>query len=238
MPLLKAIDVRSSTAAGAIVAFGDSITDGTCTTVDGHDRWEDLLAVRLRFEGGRDFAVVNEGIGGNTLTGEFPRQQNGGALTTPGRERLDRDVLSHAGITHVILFMGTNDLRRGARAPQVIAGMEDLAKRVKARRLKAYAVTIIPRHLGGFGWTAENNQDRLEVNNWLRTKAPFDAILDFDRAVRDPADPNLLNPAFNCGDGVHPSLRGYYELASAVPLKLFVSGPAAAPQVKADAAQK
>ena len=123
---LKAIDVSTSSSTGAIVAFGDSITDGTCTTVDAHDRWEDLLAVRLALDaaslGRRDAhkAVINEGIGGNTVTGEKLQPPPD---SPPGVDRLDRDVLSHSGVTHVILFMGTNDIRREAPAAQVIAGM-------------------------------------------------------------------------------------------------------------------
>ena len=123
---LKAIDVSSSASTGAIVAFGDSITDGTCSTVDAHDRWEDWLAVRLgldaaaRGEQGAHKAVVNEGIGGNTITREGLQPP---PASPPGLERLDQDVLSHYGVTDVVLFMGTNDIRRGASAAQVIAGM-------------------------------------------------------------------------------------------------------------------
>ena len=125
---LKAIDVSTSSSTGAIVAFGDSITDGTCTTVDAHDRWEDLLAVRLALDaanlGRRDAhkAVINEGIFGNTVTGEKLQPPPD---SPPGVDRLDRDVLSHSGVTHVIFFMGTNDIRREAPAAQVIAGRRE-----------------------------------------------------------------------------------------------------------------
>ena len=108
MPLLKAIDVNSRTAPGAIVAFGDSITDGTCSTLDAHDRRVNWLSVRLRLDSPRrdaHKAVVNEGIGGNTLTSEGLQPPPD---SSPGLERLERDVLSHAGVTDVILFMGTN----------------------------------------------------------------------------------------------------------------------------------
>lgn len=223
MPWLKAVDVLSSTAAGTVVIFGDSITDGACNTIDGYDRWGDWLAVRLQLEGGREIAVVNEGIGGNTLTSGNFAQPAIGEPGPPGIERLDRDVLSHKGLTHVILFMGTNDIRRGAPASQVITGMENIARRVKARDVKIYAVTIIPRHLGsGPGWTPENTQFRKEVNAWLRGKSPFDAVIDFDQAVRDPANPERLNAPFNC-DGIHPTLSGYFQMARSVPLDLFIS---------------
>ncbi len=137
MPLLKAIDVSSRTAPGAIVAFGDSITDGTCSTLDAHDRWVDWLSVRLRLDSARrdaHKAVVNEGIGGNTLTSEGLQPPPD---SSPGLERLERDVLSHAGVTDVILFMGTNDIRRGASAAQVIDAMTRIAAAIKARRMKS-----------------------------------------------------------------------------------------------------
>lgn len=223
---LKAIDVSSSTSTGAIVAFGDSITDGTCSTLDGHDRWEDLLAVRLVLndnKNGAHKAVLNEGIGGNTITREHLQPPPD---STPGVERLDRDVLSHHGVTHVVLFMGTNDIRRNAPAAQVIAGMQDIIKRVRARGLKIIGATIIPRHNrppaeNNTGWDAAKTRIRNEVNQWMRTGKPFDALIEMDAAVRDPKNPDLIYPPFNCGDGIHPSPRGYFEMGKSVPLDLF-----------------
>ncbi len=226
---LKAIDVSTSSSTGAIVAFGDSITDGTCTTVDAHDRWEDLLAVRLALDaanlGRRDAhkAIINEGIGGNTVTGEKLQPPPD---SPPGIERLDRDVLSHSGVTHVIVFMGTNDIRREASAAQLIAGIEGIAARVKARGLKIIGATIIPRHNraaaeNNTGWNDAKTRIRQEVNHWMRTRAPFDAVIDFDQTVQDPRNADLINPPFNCGDGIHPSPRGYYEMGAAVGLDLF-----------------
>jgi lysophospholipase L1-like esterase len=226
---LKAIDVSSSSSTGAIVAFGDSITDGTCSTVDAHDRWEDLLAVRLALDAtsrgrpGAHRAVINEGIGGNTIT--RPNLQPA-PDSPPGVERLERDVLSHHGVTHVVVFMGTNDIRREAPAAQVIAGMQDIATRVKARGLKVVGATIIPRHNrppveGNTGWNAAKTRIRGDVNQWIRTKAPFDAVIDFDKVVQDPGSADLIYPPFNCGDGIHPSPRGYYEMGTSLRLELF-----------------
>jgi lysophospholipase L1-like esterase len=226
---LKAVDVSSSSATGAVVAFGDSITDGTCSTVDAHDRWEDLLAVRLALDaatrGQPDAhkAVINEGIGGNTVTREHLQPPPD---SPPGIERLDRDVLSHQGVTHVIVFMGTNDIRREAPAAQVIAGLQDVAMRVKARGAKVVGVTIIPRHNrppaeNNTGWNAAKTRIRDEVNQWIRSKAPFDAVIDFDKVVQDPRNAELIDPPFNCGDGIHPSPRGYYEMGRSVRLDLF-----------------
>ena len=218
---LKGIDVLSSSSTGAIVAFGDSITDGTCSTVDAHDRWEDWLAVRLDLAGIRK-AVLNAGIAGNTITREGLHPP---ADSMPALERLDRDVLSNRGVTHVILFEGTNDIRRDAPAAQVINGMQELVKRVKARGIKIIAATIIPRHdlapAGtNTGWNAAKTTIRHQVNDWLRSKSPFDGIVDFDKAMRDPANPEVNYPSFHC-DGIHPNTRGYYELAKAVPLDML-----------------
>jgi len=229
---LKAIDVLSSSSTGAVVAFGDSITDGTCSTLDSHDRWEDWLALRFLLDAenrgsrGPTKAVVNEGIGGNTIGRENLQPP---ADSPPGIERLDRDVLAHDGVTHVIFFMGTNDIRRGASAAQVIAETEDIIKRVKARGMKIIGVTIIPRHNvaasgTNTGWNPAKTAIRNEVNQWIRTKAPLDAVIDFDKAVRDPANADLIHPAFNCGDGIHPSPLGYYEMGKSVRLDLFKGG--------------
>jgi lysophospholipase L1-like esterase len=229
MPWLKAIDVQSVSATGSIVAFGDSITDGTCSTVDAHDRWQDWLAVRLALEddrrGGKGVqkAIVNEGIGGNTVTREGLQPPPD---STPGIERLDRDVLSHEGVTDVILFMGTNDIRRGAAAAQVMAGTSDIVKRVKTRGIRIFGATIIPRHnaaptANNSGWNDAKTAVRREVNDWIRTRAGFDGVLDFDRVVRDPSDHDLIFAPFNC-DGIHPTPRGYYEMGKSIALEMLM----------------
>ena len=221
---LKSIDVLTASVGGTIVAFGDSITDGSCSTVNAHDRWEDWLAVRLDAteDSGVRLAVVNEGIGGNTVIGENLQPAPN---SLPGVERLERDVLSHAGVTDVILFMGTNDIRREASAEQVISGMEKIIERVHARGLKIHGVTIIPRHnrvptATNSGWNPTKTRIRNKVNDWIRADALFDGVVDFDEIVRDPADPDRIAPVFNC-DGIHPTPRGYYEMGWSVPLELF-----------------
>jgi lysophospholipase L1-like esterase len=219
---LTAIDVYSDSP-GAIVAFGDSITDGFCATADGWDRWEDVLALRLREAAKKKKpdahrSVVNEGINGNTIT------RGNGALV-----RLDQDVLSLAGVTHVILFMGTNDLSGATTtANDVIAGMMEVINRVKASGAKIIGVTIIPRHPdtffgAGAGFTPAENAERLEVNRWIRDEAPFDAVLDFDEVVRDPNNPDLMRSAFDC-DGIHPNIFGYDALGRSINLKVFKRG--------------
>jgi lysophospholipase L1-like esterase len=168
-------------------------------------------------------AVVNEGIGGNTVTRDGLTPP---ADSTPGVERLDRDVLSHHSVTDVILFMGTNDIRRGATAGQVIAGMTSIVGKVRAKGIRVIGVTIIPRHNvaptgTNTGWNPDKTRIKNEVNQWIRSKALFDKILDFDVVVRDPTNPDLIRPAFNCGDGIHPSPAGYYAMGHSVDLRLF-----------------
>lgn len=221
---LKSIDVRPAGQASAIVAFGDSITDGTCTTLDAHDRWEDLVSQRLALQNPVRLAVVNEGIAGNTvmnLTGYNP------VINSPiGIDRLDRDVLSHPGVSHVVFFEGTNDLRRGATAEQLIDGMKNVIGRVKAKGIKIIGATIIPRHaqvpgVADTGWSEEKNKIRLRVNEWIKKEAGFDAVLDFDAVVRDKEKPELIAQAYNCGDGVHPAPIGYFQMGKSVDLTVF-----------------
>jgi lysophospholipase L1-like esterase len=221
---LKSIDVSPAAGATTIVAFGDSITDGTCSTLDAHDRWEDVLAQRIALGEKVTHAVINEGIGGNTVTGGA--NLNPAVNSPPGVDRLDRDVLSHAGVTHVVLFLGTNDIRRGAPADQVIGGIKDIIARVKAKGIKIIGVTIIPRDsvvpgIPDTGWNDAKTKIKNEVNDWIRKQAGFDAVLDFDKIVRDPGNPDIINIAYDCSDGVHPSPFGYFLLGKSVELGLF-----------------
>ncbi len=225
MHWLSAIEVYSSSAHGAIVAFGDSITDGSCATVDGYDRWGDVLYARLldtdaAAAGTARVAMVNAGIGGNTVIRVPP------VGSVPGVERLDRDVLSLAGVTHVVLFLGTNDLRRNATAEQVIAGLDEVVRRAKARGLAVIGTTIIPRNPvprglpPELGFGASRNAERHAVNAWIRSNGDLDAVLDFDEVLMDSNDRDLINPIFDC-DGIHPNVLGYGAMARSVDLALF-----------------
>jgi len=224
---LKSIEVRPMAPAAAIIAFGDSITDGTCTTLDAHDRWEDVVAQRLAMMTPIRRSVVNEGIGGNTVTSAHLRPA---ANSPSGMDRLERDVLSHAGVTHVVLFMGTNDIRRDVGADELIEGTKTIITRIKAKGIKVIGATIIPRHNrepapDNTGWDDAKTKIRNQVNEWIRTRAAFDGVIDFDKIVRSPSDPNLISPAYNCGDGIHPSPIGYFQMGKSVDLGLFLGGP-------------
>jgi len=213
---LSGIDVLAPAAtAGAIVAFGDSITDGTCSSFDGHDRWLDWLAARLDAAGDAK-AVVNAGIGSDTVTGVS------GFSVPPGVVRLERDVLTLSGVSHVILLMGINDIRLGATAAKIEAGMADIIGRVHSSGARIFGGTLLPRQdFPSQGtWSVAKNTIRGQVNSWIRSQAPFDAVIDLDAVVRDPAAPDRYFPAYNC-DSVHPNPRGYYRMGLSLNLDLF-----------------
>lgn len=229
---LAAVDVMSSSSSGTIVAFGDSITDGRCSTnesdaviPDRYQRWTDVLAARLASRPGSEvMGVVNAGIAGNRIA---PPGGNGPA----GLARLDRDALERAGATHVILFEGTNDIAGGATAAQVIAGMQQIIERVHAKGLSIIGVTIIARGRpeSMMGWNAEMEAQRLAVNTWIRTQRNFDGVIDFDPLMKGGpvhAGSQSLAPEFNCGDYTHPNPAGYKAMGESIDLGLFraVSG--------------
>ena len=214
---VAAIDVFSQ-ADGAVVFLGDSITDGTATTTDGHDRWHDVAFLNMllgsKDDPKKEAAFVNEGIGGNRVT--VTATQGSPAAV----ERLDRDVLSRSGITHVVFFEGTNDLNSGlVNADQLIAGMAEIIARVKARHLKIIGATIIPR--SSAAWTPQMTAYRHQVNDWIRHHAHFDAVIDFDKVMKDPTNPDIMNPILEFGDHTHPNPYGYFLMGRAVDLKLL-----------------
>lgn len=212
---LAAIDVLSSSADGSVAFLGDSITDGTGTTTDGHDRWHDIIALRSILPGkpNPEFGVVNEGIGGNRITNIVP------GSSPAAVDRLDRDVLSRSGLSHVVFFEGTNDIAAGVTADQVIEGMKNIITRVHAAGVPIYGATIIPRH--NAAWTPQMTEYRHVVNDFIRHQADFDAVIDFDAVMRDPANPDLMNPILDLGDHIHPNVFGYLQMGQAVPLQLF-----------------
>jgi lysophospholipase L1-like esterase len=223
---LAAVDVMSPSVTGTIVAFGDSITDGRCSTTengivvpDRYQRWTDVLAARLAsLPASEAKAIANEAISGNRILS--------GGNGPPGVERLDRDVLERAGATHVILFEGTNDIAGGATAAQVIAATQQIIERVRARGLSIIGVTIVPRgRPSETGWAPDRELQRVAVNTWIRTQANFDAIIDFDRLLTGGpvyAGSESMKPEFNC-DYTHPNAAGYKAMGEFVDLALFRS---------------
>ena len=226
---LSAVEVLApADVKGAVVALGDSITDGASSRPDKNERWTDVLARRL-LTGDTKIAVLNAGIGGNRVLTSSPCWgQN--ALA-----RLGRDVLAQAGIEAVILFEGTNDIgqpdtraleanpclsRTQVTADEIIAGYKQIIGRTHARGLKIFGATILP-YQGFGGWTATGEAKRVAVNQWVRTSRAFDGVIDFDVALRDPATPARMAPQYDSGDHLHPGPAGHEAMGNAVDLALF-----------------
>lgn len=219
---LSGVDVRGP--ARVIVALGDSITDGHGATTDADARWTDILSRRLSAASG--LAVVNEGIGGNRVLRD--------GLGPNALARLDRDVLAIPGARFVLLLEGVNDLgvltRDRVALPaehdrlviDLEQGYRQIVQRAHDHGLKAIGATIMP-YAGSSYYhpDARNEADRLSVNRWIRTSGTFDAVVDFDAIMRDRDHPEQLAPAYDSGDGLHPSAAGYARMGEAIPLVLF-----------------
>ncbi len=225
---LTGVDVTNPAAAGAIVAFGNSITDGYHSTPDANRRWPDDLARRLLTTPGAPvLSVVNAGISGN-------RVLNPGAGPS-ALERFDRDVLDEPGARYVIILEGINDIglanfsKRGAdsvSAADVIFGLSQLAERAHERGLVVYGATLTPFQAPQpYGYySAESEARRDSVNAWIRTGGAFDGVIDFDAVTRDPSHPTRFLPAYD-GDHLHPNDAGYAAMAASIGLGLFRALP-------------
>ncbi|UJB42201.1 SGNH/GDSL hydrolase family protein [Streptomyces sp. A1-5] len=226
---LTGVDVLSTRARGAVVAVGDSITDGITSTPGANHRWTDFLAARLRDEPGAPrYGVLNTGISGNRLLTDSNRLSptNGPSLLS----RLDRDVLSRTGVRAVVVEIGINDLFKTPRQldpEKVVAGMREVVQRAHARGLRVTGSTLTP--FGGHrGYSHQLNAVRERVNHLIRSGGVYDEVVDFDRALRDPAHPLRLLPAYDSGDHLHPSDAGYRAMADAVDVdQLQQAAPAA-----------
>src|SRR4051812_20064279 len=228
--------------AATVVAFGDSITDGFFSTLNGNDRWPDVLQRRLdeRRPAHRPISVVTEAIGGNMVTriGRLP----GGCTPCdgpPALDRLNRDVLDRPGVRVVIMLEGINDLGGGgATADQVIAGYREIIRRVHARGIKIIGATLTPSAGTAFGLygTPETDAKRRTINTFIRTSGMFDGVADFAAVTEDPADPGHLLPAYDTnssvggpGDHLHPNRAGLLAMGAAIDVaqvERFVRQPA------------
>ena len=223
---LSAIDVRVAKGA-SIVALGDSITDGHGATTNGNDRWTDVLAKRLQASRKtRNIGVLNQGIGGNHLLTD--------GLGPNALARFDRDVLAQTGVRWLIVFEGVNDLggltqmsdppheAHLAFIDRVIASYEQVVARAHAAHIQVFGATITP-YTGSdyYHPPASNEADRQAINQWIRTPGHFDAVIDFDKALADPARPDHLAPGYDCGDHLHPSPAGYRVMGEMIPLAIF-----------------
>ena len=219
------VEAPSST---TIAAIGDSITDGMRSSLNENRRWPDALAHRVAQSGDRSVAVVNLGISGNRLLTDSPCY--GDALAS----RFGRDVLAQPGVKTVILLIGINDINFAAMpahggldcdAPHtqvtvdsLIAGYKRVIAAAHARGVRIFGATLTPAAL-----PPQREAIRTEVNQWIRTGHAFDGVVDFDAALRDPADATRLRRAFDSGDQIHPSDAGYSAMADAIPLQPVVN---------------
>jgi lysophospholipase L1-like esterase len=217
---LQGVQVMAPAQVGALVTFGDSITDGARSTANINARWPDYLARRLLVKSASPIGILNTGIGGNRLLTEALWQFGINALA-----RFDRDVITQAGATTVVVLEGINDIgMAGATASptaeDLIAAYEQMIERGHARGLKMIGATLTPFE-GAAYWTAAGETKRGAVNAWIRGKKGYDAVIDFDAAVRDPANPNKFLPKYDSGDHLHPNDAGYEAMAAAVDVKLL-----------------
>jgi lysophospholipase L1-like esterase len=209
----------------AVVAFGDSITDGAFSTPDADNRYPDELAERL-VAARRPIGVLNAGIGGNRLL------TDSAGFGDKATARFERDVLDQPGVRTVIVLEGVNDIGLGdeagtpVTAAQLIGAHRALIRAAHARGVRAIGATILPFKGTIYPdyYTERGEAVRDAVNDWIRTSGEYDAVVDFDRAMADPADPDLLRPAFDAGDGLHPNDAGYHAMAEAVDLDTLLSG--------------
>jgi lysophospholipase L1-like esterase len=220
---LTGVEVLAPAQAGAIVALGDSITDGVSTTPGAHRAWPALLAAKLQSSSDTSrWAVVNAGISGNRVRRDV--------IGRSALGRFDRDVLARAGVTWLVLFEGINDVtfsalpdapdRERATADALIESLEQIVDRAHAHGIKVMGGTLMP--MGGL-WlhNAETEAMRQAVNAWIRTSGKLDAVADFDAATRDPRQPERLRPEYDSGDHIHPNDAGNAAMADAIDTAAF-----------------
>ena len=224
--LLSRVEVVAAARAGAIAAFGDSITDGTRSTPDANNRWPDHLARRLASQGG-GFAMMNVAIAGNRVLSEGVAPVGfGGNAGINALARFDRDVLALPGVTHVVVMEGINDIGNSgqngivATADDLIAAHKQMIDRAHERGLKIYGATLTP-YEGAAYFSTEGEAKRKALNQWIRTSGAYDAVIDFDMVVRDTSAPARISPAFDSGDHLHPNDAGYKAMGESIDLALF-----------------
>jgi lysophospholipase L1-like esterase len=227
---LTGLDVAARSNAATLVAFGDSITDGALSTVDANRRWPNILAERVAASHSEhEIGVLDEGIGGNRILHDASSEIQFGVNALA---RFDRDVLAQPNVQYVIVLEGINDIGHpGSSAPnsqdvsaeEIIAGLTQMIDRAHEKGLKIFGGTLTPFEgtvYPGY-FSPQKEIKRKAVNEWIRTSHAFDGVVDFDKAVRDPAHPDRMLPRYDGGDHLHPSDAGYKAMGDAIDLGLF-----------------
>ncbi len=235
---LDALDMKVPAGTQLIVAFGDSLTDGTSSTLNGSDRWPDVLSRRLHAKFGAKFAVVNAGIGGNQVAGpdEYSPQKPfpGGPAAI---QRLERDVLSLSGVSAVIWFEGINDFsKNGSATVESVAnafreGTGLIRRANPGIRVIGATVTTALGNAGPAHGFAGQDLKRQALNEFIRGSGIFDGVIDFDKAILNP-ETGEMRPEFvpdstagGPGDKLHPNRLGYMAMGQAIDLSLFQPPP-------------
>jgi lysophospholipase L1-like esterase len=221
-PMISAIEVLTDRPTRVVVALGDSTTDGSVDSTTGDRGWPGALS---RLVADKGISVVNAGINSNRLL------KSGDFFGPAGPTRLERDVFSVPGVTHLIVLEGINDIGMGApdswfgestpaQPEALIAALRQIIERGRERGIKVIGGTIIP-FAGAPYYAEEKERTRLAVNDWIRTSGEFDGVVDFDAALRDPNNPGVLKKEFDAGDHLHPNAAGCREMAQSVDLRLL-----------------
>jgi len=221
-PMVSAVDVLADRPVKVVVTLGDSITDGGVDPTTGDRGWPGALSRRLE---GNLISVVNAGIGGNRLV------QSMSFLGSAALSRLDQDVFSVPGLSHIVVLEGINDIGMSGQggmfgdAPLVkpedlIAAYSQIVSRARERGVKVIGATILPFE-GAFYYSEEKENVRRTVNEWIRTSKVFDGVVDFDAILRNPAHPGKLKTEYDPGDHLHPNPAGYRKMGEVIDLRLF-----------------
>lgn len=226
---LSGVDVAVVAPASAVVTMGDSITDGRGSTTNGNNRWPDMLAARLSaLPATQQHGVLNVGIGGNRVLLD--------SLGPSASARFTRDVLAQTNARYLIVLEAINDIgtldpasspeAHAALVERVIQAYGQMIARARENGIKAIGGTILP-FAGSdyFNKDPRRDADRQAINAWIRMSGNFDAVVDFDTVMRDPAKPDALKAEYDSGDHLHPSAAGYAAMGAAVPLDLFDAKP-------------
>jgi lysophospholipase L1-like esterase len=211
---VSGLQVLAPARSRVIVAFGDSITDGAASAVDANGSWPDVLSRRLpALRDGTPVSVINMGIGSNRLVAS---DKAGPA----GVKRFVDDVLARPNVSHLIVLEGINDISyEQVTAEQLIAAYRDLVSRARARGIEVFGATLLPiQH--SVKDTPQNEATRQEVNAWIRGSGTFDAVIDFEKVVQDPANPLAIRKDLT-SDYVHPNTEGYRLMGESIDLELF-----------------